>query len=410
MSGSTKEVSVSKLRSDDNRFLFMFVRSSSDGRYLLYKVDLLRYCFDSSSQSDDDLVPLVVFTLGALPNCECAFAYLEPHFYIIGERKTDVFALDKSALVKLTPSENLRGKKYLKPIAHMLSEKFAPLAFTHENKLFVLSKACDPHYYKAPPLTRDFEVLDDVHASWSDLGCKPLQNTNVKSHLVIGSMVYFITANHVVLSFNLRVLQWSTVYDPFGVCYRGKHKLSDLSKYVTFPTFDTQVQVIGSTIFGGVYSHGQEKHFDILASHCLEPSDKFFLRPAFYQKNYYFIHALNTIPCRIISKDSSKYVVTLGGEERLMCVVCYGSHPSSSSADKLSNYCVLTFFKVPNDVHQSFGTHVEQGDLSAVSRARLVSLARKDGALGTDFPRHYHLHINTKNLSTHGVLCGCIYV
>lgn len=57
-------------RSDNNRFLFMFVRRH-DGRYLLYKLDVLRLFHENIAE--ENLLPLIIFKRRVLPNCECAF-------------------------------------------------------------------------------------------------------------------------------------------------------------------------------------------------------------------------------------------------------------------------------------------------------------------------------------------------
>ncbi|KAK1391606.1 hypothetical protein POM88_010662 [Heracleum sosnowskyi] len=159
--------------SSSGRFLFMFIRRDI-GLYVLYKIDATGLY--RSLKTEDNLRPLIVFEPDLLPDCDCAFAYIEPYFYIVGQNKRDVFTLNKNRLLKLVPTNNHRGRKFVTRIQPMNLDKLAPLAFAYESKLYVLSKTCANAPYRF--ITHyDFELYSPDDGSW--IGLEPLRSSYI---------------------------------------------------------------------------------------------------------------------------------------------------------------------------------------------------------------------------------------
>lgn len=336
----------SESRSDDYPFLFVFLRRNDD-RYIIYKIDALSIYYQLPAVPDSQLLPLLVFRHGVLPDCSCAFAYIRPYFYIIGEKKNHVFTVNKDDLVKLTPSKNARGAHYVSPMtSHMSSDKSSPLAFAYQNNLYVISKS-PTTLPKYKINFNEFEVYSPQTNSWTSLGSKPLRDCHVHSHVVIGTMVYFTTSTHVVMSFSLERAHWGTIYDPYGVTYLHKNISPNSFKYVATPTFDQQILVIQNIILGSIHTHG-ESCFRFSASPS-KPSAKFFLRPPLNVEKPCVSNAISCCSCTLDNKVSppcSSHVVAMDESGEMMCGVCYSTVDISGGRD----YVGLTFFKVPAGV------------------------------------------------------------
>lgn len=390
---------VVETRSDSGQFLFMFVRRDV-GLYVLYKIDAIGLY--RSLKKDDDLLPLIVFEPDLLPaDCDCAFAYIDPFFYVVGQNKRDVFTINKNRLLKLVPSKNYRGRKFVKQIAPMFRDKLAPLAFAYDNQLYVVSKSCAD----SPYLTfnkYDFELYSPSTHSWSALGTRPSQNCEIKSYVIIDKIVYFTTSIQTVMSFNLEAVHWSTVYDPYGYDY------FDQNNVVTIPTFDTQIQKIGDTVFGGVYQPGHKTLY-FCPSHT-HPFSDLFLRPSLDQDKC----SLVTSSCSfsdITKVDSlcSSYTVTMDLSEDIACVVCYGSDLSSSG---VSSYARLSFFKVSQGYHPSCSSTppVEGQTCGSLLSSLFEEEGQRASSLKLDCIHRTHLRITTKKNFTRGIVSSCFVV
>ncbi|KAK1353830.1 hypothetical protein POM88_052195 [Heracleum sosnowskyi] len=284
----------------DDRLLFMFARST-DGFYLLYKIDVLGLLRENTRE--EELLPLIVFDRHVLPDLPFTFEFLEPNFYIIGQEKDHVFTLDKYKLLDLSPSETRRGSEFLKPISPMHDEKVNPLAFAYNDRLYVISKRCYPFLNRLGKIYYDFEVYSPSQKTWNRLGNKPMQDCVIKSHLILRHTVYFTTTYEVVLSYDLEDETWVTVFSPHGALDPFPENI-----YIPPPpTFDTQIQVVGNMVVGGFYRFG-EGYFDICASLAIDPHD-----------------------------------------------VCYGNHP----LDKFANDVILNFFKVSGNSYKCDIPHRE---------------------------------------------------
>ncbi|KAL8144844.1 hypothetical protein AgCh_003165 [Apium graveolens] len=337
------KVETSSIRSDDNRFLFLFVRRE-DGVYLLYKIDFVNCLEKKDPEEEVALSPLIVFSKKCLAtDCYFAFVFLKPYFYFIGG-DNKIFTIRKSQLLKIDPSEKKRGSRLLKPLdTRMHGNKLDPLAFTYENNLYVISKGYFSLIYPIDESFFEFEVYSPKTKSWTDLGDKPMRHCGITSHLVFHDIVYFTTTSHVVVSFDLVNQLWLTMFDPYGL-------LARYPEYSVFPrsTFDSDIQIIGNTVFGGIFNT-PASFSDICASPTLIPSDDMFLRPSLtHDRSFHdHIYAITRLTRRRLT-TLSKSLVTINSEERIICVIGYGNDPY----DKLANYAVLTFFKVHDGSHQ----------------------------------------------------------
>lgn len=362
----------SGLRYPHQRNLFMFVQRN-DCRYVIYRIDALDLYLSRIPEAVT--LPLVVFRYGVLPNCDCAFAYIKPYFYIVGENKHHVFVIEKKHLLSLSPSKNARGAEFVSPISTpMSSDKSSPLAFAYNNNLYVLSKARTtlPKYKKN---YNEFELYSPSKESWSPLGSKPLRDCDVDSYVVIGSMVYFTTSLHVVISFSLDRAHWATIYDPYGLTYIHKNTAPNSSQYsVCPPTFKQQILLVQNDILASVSQH--------CFNFCVcpfDPSAKSFLRPIIGDALYYSTCGMDNCSSHVINFN-----------ENIMCGICYGVE---SSKEDPSSYVVLTFFKVPQSSSSGKG----------VTSDSLVSL-KEDDTIHTS-----RILINTKK-PTHGIISSCFYV
>lgn len=393
------------MRSGDNRQLFMFVRRD-DGIYILYTMDALD--FYRRSIPNDSLLPLIVFQPGVLPDCECSFAYIEPYFYVVGQNKHHVFTLKKDRLLKLVPSENYRGGKYVNPVCNpMFRDKFCPLAFAYDNKLYVLSKT--PHYSSASGNLLDFEVYSPSNGLWTDLARKPPKQLPhviyFLSHLVLGTKVYFTTSIQVVVSFDLKAQTWSTIFDPNGV-------LTFPIQYIyPRPLFEAQIQVIGNRIFGIFTLQGPSGHSDICASSSWKPHEDFFLRPNLAPDKQFF-HDVFGGPTEL-NRDISAwrtYMFTLDEGARIMGVVCY-CRDLLSHRDELTNFASLSIFKIADEPSPS-PTVVNNVPLAHWDTRRF-SYAREQDHVNyfkAELLHSTYLFINTQKEFTYGTPYSCIFV
>lgn len=337
MSTSTSDLQLVPPNSrSDERFLFMFVRRTDDGLYILYKIDV--FSLLRQNLIEEKLSPLIVFTHHVLPNSNFTFEFIEPNFYIIGQDKSQVFTLNKYKLLKLNPSESMRGSNFLRPISPMFGEKLIPLAFTYKDRLFVISKAYYPLLEQIGRTIYDFEVYSPSKNTWTRLGNKPVNEILIKSHLILKDMLYFTTLFEVVLSYNLERESWVSIFDPNGVLVR----CPEISRFQPRPTFDTQIQLVGNMVLGGFFRF-REGYFDISASLAIHPHDDTFLRPTLAQDINLFkqIHSRPRELNQLLSQ-CSKYIFTINENLGIICVITYGNDPFYS----FSNYAVLNFFKV----------------------------------------------------------------
>ncbi|KAK1353831.1 hypothetical protein POM88_052196 [Heracleum sosnowskyi] len=334
-----------ELRSDDDtrHFLFMFFRRE-DHVYLLYRIDI-DDCFEKDPLEEVPLSPLIVFSNKSLTtNSYFAFAFLEPYFYFIGGDKNKIFTITKSQLLKMDHSKKQRGSDILQPLgSSMNGTKLYLLAFTFQNKLYVISKGYFPLLQQIGTIYIDFEVYSPETNSWIYLGNKPLRESCVKSHLVHHDMVYFTTTADVVLSFNLVDEKRVSIFDPYGVLVRCPEFFPRPR-----PNFDTDIQIIGDVVFGGIYFH-QKSFFDICASPSLIPSDDMFLRPSLTHDEPFY-NQIYTVPRQLRRHFSlcSKSLVTIDNDKGIICIIIYGNQPW----DQLANYAVLNFFRVNGDSYQ----------------------------------------------------------
>nr|XP_017242449.1 PREDICTED: uncharacterized protein LOC108214773 [Daucus carota subsp. sativus] len=357
--------------------LFMFVQRR-DGRYVIYRIEAFVYYH--SGIKNDEISPLVVFKHGDLPNCQCSFAYIKPYFYIVGENKHDVFTIEIECLFSLNTSKDARGAQLVSRVSTpMSSDKSSPLAFAFKNNLYVFSKARStlPKYKKN---YNEFEVYSPSEKSWSPLGCKPLQDCDVESYVVIGSMVYFTTSLHVVISFSLDRAHWGTIYDPYGLTYVHKNTAPNSSQYgVWLPTFNKQILVADDILFVNGDRVSRNCFSAWLPEADNDPSARSFLRP--------FFRLSSDLPfCEL--DGCSNHIFRFS--DQLLCVVCYGAE--SSEEHTTSSYVVLNFFAVPSS---------NMGDPLSFNEP---TLQRKD-VLHTS-----SLLITAKKPDHGGIISSCFYV
>lgn len=338
--------------------LFMFVRRPN-GRYLLYKLNVTKMRLRGRQSLSTDSQPLIVFKRSVLPKCECAFAFIEPKFYIVGE--DEIFTLDKHKLLDLKPSKSSRGIELVKPLTTpMLGKKSNPLAFAYNNKLYVLSKGGSDQ----GPQDYSFEVYCPSADNWTDLYPKPLWQSTVKAHVILDTFVYFTMSNECVMSFNLRTSKWSTVYDPFGVLYIYKHMFP---QYIDPPpTFDSDIQVIGNAIIGSYcYTPGMDPCSDIFASTLHKPFEEYFLRPV--RPMRFPISRSSDGIC-----DYSRCILNYKGS---LCLILYCSTPVKDRS--FINFAEVTFYDLSNECPTM--TH------------------------------HFHFTINSGRKFSHGTISSCIF-
>lgn len=250
--------------------------------------------------------------------------------------------------------------------------------------------------------------------SWRDLGMKSVRETTIKSYVLMGNMVYFTTIHQSIMSFDLDLEVWGTVFDPYGIHYRpnpfgGKDYSS------SYHTFDSQIQVIGNKIFGGL-KYVDEGHFCICASSTLKPHEVSFLRPTLAQSNDFFSSWFSAPShYNTFLHRWSTYMVTLDTTQSIMCVICYGSDELQDYSNKhdeeddCSNHAVLTFFQVDDDFCQPL---VDEGEFPRVKVDPDFSYSKKNNVdcFKATFLHRTILHICTANHYTQGVIRSCLFV
>ncbi|KAK1353838.1 hypothetical protein POM88_052203 [Heracleum sosnowskyi] len=395
---TSMDIQVKDPRSDDQPRLFMFIRTNN-GRYVLYMIDAIRLFREKIAK--EPLLPLLFFKRRVLPDCQCAFAFIEPNFYVIGEERDEVCTFNKYTILNLKPTEKRRGSDFLVPQTPMIWPKLEPLAFSYNDNLYVISKQGSP----VPKQFNAFEFYSPLNGTWTDLWPKPMWQSSIKAYVIHQNMVYFSLTSQTIMSFNLKISKWSTVYDPYGQLYIHKDRFPRYSDPIP-STFDSQIEVFGDTFFGGVGAGDQ--HFDIFASQNFKPFEKPFLRPTLNPTKD-FCNALDT---RTV-KDSpvcSKYIVKME-IEGIMCVLCY---TNLSTGDR-SSLVVLNFFNVSNDSHQLISSSSNPTLPQVPPRATfLFDAVEEDGQnvnyFKADLLSRTQLPINTRKKSTHGTLCTCLLV
>ncbi|KAL8144843.1 hypothetical protein AgCh_003164 [Apium graveolens] len=376
---------------DERRRLFMLVRRNN-GRYVLYMIDAIRLFREKVAF--ESLSPLVFFRRHVLPNCACAFAFIEPNFYVVGENKHDVYAFNKKDILNLKPLEKRRGSEFLVTLPPMICIKSEPLAFSYNGNLYVIAKTGSPE----PQEFNQFEYYSPLKGIWTDLWPKPLWRSSIKSHIILEDMVYFSLTTQTVMSFNLKTSRWSTVFDPYAQLYDQKSFYPRYSQPFP-PTFDSQIELFGDTFFGGVV-RGQ--HLDIFASQKCLPYEKHFLRPTLNPPED-FLNALNSPED---SLATSKYFFKMDIDDGIMCVLCYTDLPSSDRSSRV----VLNFFNVSNAPQQLPSSSNYTPRASSIFDAMEEENVQDVHYFNADLLSRTQLPISTRFKSTHGTLCTCLLV
>lgn len=215
--------------------------------------------------------PLIVFNNKSLDtNTYFNFVYLKPYFYL-GTNK--IFTIKKSHILNIDPSKKRRASRLLQPLATQMSgSQLSPLAFTYQKKLYVIFKGYYPLLHQIGTSFFEFEVYSPKTKCWTDSGNKAVRECGINSHLVLDDTIYFTTAPHVVLSFDLVNKLWIFIFDTYDVLARY-HQY-----YINPPlTFDSDIQIIGNTVY-------------------VIPSHDMFLRPFLTHDRPFYDHIYDVPP------------------------------------------------------------------------------------------------------------------
>ncbi|KAK1391623.1 hypothetical protein POM88_010679 [Heracleum sosnowskyi] len=264
---------------------------------------------------------------------------------LMSENKHHVCTLKRDRLVKLDPSENFRGRKFLKNIRNpMNDDKLVPLAFAYDGKLYVLSRTSG----SSSGRVFNFEVYSPSDGLWRVLARRPLNqmslNIYFQYYLVLGTKVYFTTSILVVVCFDLKAETWGTFFDPYGA-------LTSPTQFIERrPLFQAQTQVIGNRIFG-IFTRKGTGPSDICASSSWKPHENFFLRPNLAPDKKFF-HDVFGAPTKLNTDISAwrTHMFTLDEGARIMGVVCYSNAPYRG---ELSSFATLSIFQVDAESHSS---------------------------------------------------------
>lgn len=234
---------------------------------------------------------------------------------------------------------------------------------------------------------------------------KPSRFNLIKSHYILHDIVYFTTVEETIFSFLLKAQTWCQTIDPFGVI-----SSDPLSLRTYFPpTFDTQIQLIGKTIFGG-FLHPWAGYLDICASPSLDPSDAYFLRPTLAHDFSFFTNLYSEPKKRDLSISwCSNFLVTLDEGKGIICVVSYGK----DSWDDYVNFATLNFFEVTDG---SYRLPISFDDVpqAATFHRRFVYANDSDlkhtNFFNATFIATTILPINTTARNTTGNILSCFFV
>lgn len=331
----SKVTDKSKLQKNPGKFLFMFA-TVQNGGYVLYRL----YISDLLHKRDEEvefrnLLPWIKFKRGDLPNF-CTMIPLKKYFYFIGEKATDVFRIKNLEFVERYAPHPIVSQLVTQVSPHMKSPKVAPLVFTANGNLYVISR--EYSYYKHC----DFEMYSPNTNNWTTLKPKPHGVCgNVKSFLVRDEFVYFATTSvdyggdgHSVLSYHFISDSWTLLTT--SPVWDFVHNLR--------PAFDHPVVLVGEMVFGGF-----ERNLTVGASpdsHLTPDTKEMFMRPSL-APDFHFWKAFSRRHDYVLSVAASHHMTALHTKDgqNVLCCVSYGT--SFSYPEPVAFFTLL---KIPGTV------------------------------------------------------------